>query len=359
MCSRHALTTVSMSSLTCAVRCATVGLIGRLAVTSSITILGNPTPTTPLSSVQGSRGTRPGRDTEESILTSQTELIARFHTLAFKHTLSSGLEVALERFDATRFTHANVPNVNNLAHPEVRPDTSRQTETISARTSTDTTSFAIYAVDQIRLLPKLDLLGGLRFDLFAADFDSYLNNQHFNRTDTKVNWRAGLVFQPTSTMSYYFASGTSFNPSAESLALAANNADTPPREHHFQVGAKIGLFNEMLGFQGALFRIDKTNARTTDPDSLLLALEGKQRAQGFELGLTGRPLPRWNLFTGFTYLDTKVLESQDIQNGVPVQGKNCKTPRDTALHCGPHMTSARNGKLDRGLLSIVTLCQHL
>ena len=110
----------------------------------------------------------------------------------------------LETFDATRFTHANVPNVNNLAHPEVRPDTSRQTEAISARTSTDTTSFAIYAVDQIRLLPKLDLLGGLRFDLFAADFDSYLNNQHFNRTDTKVNWRAGLVFQPTSTMSYYF-----------------------------------------------------------------------------------------------------------------------------------------------------------
>jgi catecholate siderophore receptor len=302
------------------------------AVTSSITILGNPTPTTPLSSVQGNRGTRPGRDTEEGILTSQTELIARFHTLAFKHTLSSGLEVALERFDATRFTHANVPNVTNLANPEVRPDTSRQTEAISARTSTDATSFAIYAVDQIRLLPKLDLLGGLRFDLFAADFDSYLNNQHFERTDTKVNWRAGLVFRPTSTMSYYFSSGTSFNPSAEALALAANNADTPPEENiSYEVGAKIGLFDDMLSLQGALFRIVKTNARTTDPDTQLLVLEGKQRVQGFEVGLTGRPLPRWNLFTGFTYLDSKTLESQDIQNGVPVQGKELQnTPRYSA-----------------------------
>jgi len=27
------------------------------------------------------------------------------------------------------------------------------------------------------------------------------------------------------------------------------------------------------------------------------------------------------LFTGFTYLDSKVLESKDVQNGVPVQGK--------------------------------------
>ena len=299
------------------------------AVTSSITILGNPG--APLSSIQGSRGTRPGRDTEESILTNQTELIARFHTLAFKHILSTGLEFSLDNFDATRFTHANVPNVN-LLNPEVRPDTSRETETISARTSTETTAFAVYAMDQIRLLPYLDLVGGLRFDLFAADFDSYLNNQNFNRTDTKVSWRAGLVFHPTRSQSYYFASGTSFNPSAEALALAQNNVDTPPEENiSFEVGAKIGLFNDTINLQGSLFRIDKTNARTTDPETLLLVLEGKQRVQGFELGLTGSPLPRWNLFTGFTYLDSKALESMDIQNGVPVQGKELQNvPRYSA-----------------------------
>jgi catecholate siderophore receptor len=303
----------------------------RQAEVTTLSILGTPTPTTPLSSIQVNRGTRPGRDTEESILTNQTELIARFHTLAFKHTLSTGLEVAREGFDATRFTHANVPPAD-LLHPEVRPDTSRETETISARTSTDATSFAIYAVDQIRLLPKLDLLGGLRFDLFAADFDSFLNNQSFDRTDTKVSWRAGLVFRPTSTQSYYFSSGTSFNPSAEALALATNNANTPPEENlSYEVGAKIGLFDDTLSLQGALFRTVKTNARTTDPDTLLLVLEGKQRVQGFEVGLTGRPLPRWNLFTGFTYLDSKALESQDVQNGVPVQGKELQNvPRYSA-----------------------------
>ena len=303
----------------------------RQAEVTTLSIAGTPTPTTPLSSIQVSRGTRPGRDTEESILTHQTELIARFHTLSFKHTLSNGLEVARETFDAKRFTHANVPNAD-LLNPNISPDTSKETETISARTSTDTTSFAIYAVDQMRLLPKLDLLGGLRFDLFAADFDSFVNNQGFNRTDTKVSWRAGLVFHPTPTQSYYFSSGTSFNPSAEALALAANNADTPPEENiSFEVGAKIGLFNDTLSLQGALFRIDKTNARTVDPDTLLQVLEGKQRVQGFEVGLTGRPLPRWNLFTGFTYLDSRVLESFDVQNGVPVEGKQLQnTPRYSA-----------------------------
>ena len=97
-----------------------------------------------------------------------------------------------------------------------------------------------------------------------------------------------------------------------------------------------------------MFRIDKTNARTTDPDTLLLVLEGKQRVQGFELGLTGRPLPRWNLFTGFTYLDSKTLESRISKMVYLCRGKNCKTSRDTALHCGPHMTSASNGKLVPG-----------
>ena len=37
------------------------------------------------------------------------------------------------------------------------------------------------------------------------------------------------------------------------------------------------------------------------------------------------------MFTGFTYLDSKTLESQDIQNGVPVQGKELQnTPRYSA-----------------------------
>src|SRR5262249_22561596 len=156
---------------------------------------------------------------------------------------------------------------------------------------------------------------------------SFLNNQNFNRTDTKVSWRAGLVFHPTSSQSYYFASGTSFNPSAEALALAANNADTPPEENiSFEVGAKIGLFNDTLSLQGAAFRIDKTNARTTDPDTLLLVLAGKQRVQGAEARRTGGPLPRWSSSTGCTPLDPKGRESFDGESGVPGEGKQLQTP---------------------------------
>jgi len=303
----------------------------RAVVTTGLGIIGTPTPSTPLATITVTRN-RPGRDTEEGILASQTDLTARFVALGFKHTLVTGLEVARETFGALCFTYNNVPPAN-LLKPNVRPDTSKVTRTVTAATDTTTTSLGLYAVDQIRLLPQLDLIGGLRGDLFVADLDSPIAGiPGFDQTVTKPSYRAGIVFHPTPAQSYYFSFGTSFNPSAEALALAANNANTPPETNrNFEVGAKISLLNEAVLLQGALFRQEKTNARTTDPVTQLQVLEGEQRVQGFELGLTGRPLPRWNLFTGYTYLDSKILASQDLQNNVPIEGKQLQnTPRHSA-----------------------------
>lgn len=307
------------------------GRTDRDARVSTLSIAGTPTLNTPLAAINVSRGTRPERDTEETILVNQTELTARFVALGVKHVVSTGLEAARENFHAQRYTHANVP-VANLLHPQSHPDLSRMTRTVSAVTDTVTASFGLYMVDQIRLLPQLDLIGGLRWDLFYADFDSRLDNLHLNRTDKQVSYRAGLVFHPTPAQSYYVAFGTSFNPSAEALALATNNVDTAPEKNrNFEVGAKLSLLNDTMSFQGALFRLEKTNARTTDPATQLQVLEGEQRAQGFELGLVGRPLPRLNLFTGYTYLDSKTVRSFNLQNNVPIEGKQLSnTPRHSA-----------------------------
>lgn len=307
------------------------GRTDRRARVSTLAIAGTPTLSTPLSAINVSRGTRPERDTEEAILVNQTELTARFETFGFKHTVSAGMEAARETFHAQRYTHANVP-VTSLLNPQSQDDLSRLTRTISAVTDTVTASLGLYVVDQIRLLPQLDVIGGLRWDLFYADFDSRVNNLHLDRTDKQVSYRAGLVFRPTPEQSYYFAFGTSFNPSAEALALAANNVDTAPEKNrNFEVGAKISLLNNAVNVQGALFRLEKTNARTTDPATQLQILEGEQRAQGFELGLAGRPLPRLNLFAGYTYIDSETVRSLNLQNNIPIEGKQLQnTPRHSA-----------------------------
>lgn len=301
-------------------------------VTTGLAIVGTPTPRTPLASISVTR-TRPGRDTEETILANATDLTWRFNTLGVQHTLSTGLDIARETFNALRTTFANVPTAN-LLHPEVRPDTSRATRSITARTETTATAFGLYAVDQIRLLPQLDLLGGLRWDRFSADFTDTVPvpKLQFDRTDDKVSYRAGLVFHPVPTQSYYFSFGTSFNPSAEALALATTTADTAPESNRsFEVGAKLALFNETLSVQAALFRLEKTSARATDPVTQLQVLTGAQRVQGFEVGLNGQILPGWNLSLGYAYLDPTILRSTTLQNNVRIEGKQLQnTPRHSA-----------------------------
>src|SRR5690606_25208005 len=115
---------------------------------------------------------------------------------------------------------------------------------VSTITETDTFLVGVYASDTIKLLPQLDLVGGLRWDLFDADFENRTTGDKFSRTDRMWSHRAGLVFHPWPTHSYYFSYGTSFNPSAEALALAANTADTPPEESRsFEIGGKVELLD--------------------------------------------------------------------------------------------------------------------
>jgi catecholate siderophore receptor len=88
--------------------------------------------------------------------------------------------------------------------------------------------------------------------------------------------------------------------------------------------------NGALSLQTALFRIEKTNARTidlTDPD--VQVLDGKQRSQGFELGIAGRVLPGWNVFAGYTFIDAEIVKSNDLQGGVPIEGN---VPQNIPTH---------------------------
>ena len=134
--------------------------------------------------------------------------------------------------------------------------------------NSDTTSqgFGIYAADQIRLHEYFDIVGGVRWDYFGSDVDDKFLNDKRHQLDKLWSYRGGLVFHPTVAQSYYFSYGTSFNPSAEGLDLAVTANGTPPEKNQiFEVGAKLAFFDGALNLQSALFRIDKTNARTPNP----------------------------------------------------------------------------------------------
>jgi catecholate siderophore receptor len=256
---------------------------------------------------------RPRRDTQESILSNQTDLTAKFDTFGFGHTATTGLEVSRETFDLIRWNSAGPnttiqnPNSHQLPAPK----------TLAADSDTRATGFGIYAADQIKLNRYFDILGGARWDYFSAHIKDDFADDTRNQIDKMWSYRGGLVFHAMPSQSYYFSYGTSFNPSAEGIALTPTTNGTPPEKNRiFEVGAKLEFFEGALGFQTAAFRIEKTNARTPNPDDPTLPniVTGKQRSQGFEIGLTGRLFPGLNVFGGYTYLDTEILKDTVATN---------------------------------------------
>jgi catecholate siderophore receptor len=132
-----------------------------------------------------------------------------------------------------------------------------------------------------------------------------------------VSWRAGLVYKPVKQGSIYAAYGTSFNPSAEGLTLssapaAANNFKTDPEESRtVELGTKWDLLENRLSLSLAIFRTEKTDARTEDPADAtdIVVLDGEQRVDGIEVGVAGRITDKWQVFGGYAYMESEITES--------------------------------------------------
>ena len=151
----------------------------------------------------------------------------------------------------------SVSSISRAARP--RCDTSPVTKT---------STLGVYVVDDTRSSATMEPGGGLRFDHFGARFDQPLGASHrISPTRTISAARAQpWSTSPTTNSSVYFSYGTSFNPSAETLTLAASNqALGPERDHTYEVGGKINVLDGQLALTAAAFNTVKTNARITDP----------------------------------------------------------------------------------------------
>jgi catecholate siderophore receptor len=263
---------------------------------------------TPLSAINVTRNMIDVSSTE-TFWQDQTDLTARFSTGILEHNLVTGFEVGTETSspDRTRWTGVPGTNLLNPVAVSFRGVSSPQTQ---SRTTAQTA--ALFAVDTIKITENWQLIGGVRWDNFRTSFDQNIApTSHFSREDSLVSWRGGIVYKPVPFGSFYFAYGTSFNPSAESLSLAASTADLAPEKNEtYEVGTKWDVLNGRLSLTGAVFQIEKTNARVPDPNNPLFnVLGGQQRVRGFEMGAAGYLTDQWELYAGYAFLDSEVVSS--------------------------------------------------
>jgi catecholate siderophore receptor len=184
----------------------------------------------------------------------------------------------------------------------------------------------IYANDTISIGQHWKVVGGVRWDRYEASIKNTVSLPGYaTQTNYFTSVRTGVVWQPQEWQSYYVSYGTSFDPSLEALTLTNGQQNLPP-EHNksYEVGAKLDLLGGGLSVTQSLFNIEKTNARTANPDGSY-TLDGDIRVRGYQLGLAGHITDKWQVFGGYTYMDGVILQAFD-----GTQGKTpANTPRNT------------------------------
>jgi catecholate siderophore receptor len=262
-------------------------------------------------------------DSSETALDNQLDLTAHVSTGPVRHTVVAGFEAVRETSDPVRYNFTNLRQTS-LLQPNYK-DPFTGLPVISTRVNTTAVSLAGYLLDDIKFGRHWELTGGFRFDRFDADYrQTVAPVGSFSRVDHLSSWRGALVYKPNGKGSIYFASGVSFNPSAESLSLASNTADLPPEKNlSYEAGTKWDLLSSRLSLRAAVFRTEKTNAREPDPNNPAFnVLAGKQRVDGVEWQATGRITDRWQLMAGYAYLHGRVTASQYYPQAVGAQLAN-------------------------------------
>lgn len=256
----------------------------------------------------------------DDIVDSQTDVTVRFRTGGIDHSLVAGGSYAYEKNRREIRTAANA--ATTLLDPNPHDVYTGVITTDAREPEAKANSFAGYFFDTVRLSRQLQFVGGVRWDRFDVSGQNVITNVAglvpIDRVDTILSGRAAVIFKPVEKGSLYAAYGSSANPSLEGLLYAPADVRTDPEKTRtYEIGTKWDLFANRLLLSGALFRVDKKDARTP---SLIAGeastLDGDQRVQGIEISATGNITHSLQVFAGYTLLDSEILRSNTAPTNV-------------------------------------------
>ena len=268
------------------------------------------------------------RDQNDRVIANNSTLRYDFSTGSIEHQLVAALDLSRETQNNHPLMDRNAAAAPNTSLYHPAPDGLGYSPDIIAsgavnESTADTIALSLF--DTIALTRHWQVSGGLRWDYFDVEYHSRtadsagnIENQ-LGRVDKMFSYRGALTYKPAENGSIYIGGGTSFNPAAEGLSLsesatANNNVNLEPEKNtSFEIGTKWDLLDEKLSLTAAIFRTDKSNARTEDPTdpSDVVTLDGEQRVQGLEFGLSGQLTDNLRISGGYTFLDSEILSSNN------------------------------------------------
>ncbi|CUI48682.1 Virulence-associated outer membrane protein Vir-90 [Achromobacter xylosoxidans] len=279
-----------------------------------------------------------GRYYTTKAFANQTDLSGEFLTGAIKHGFDLGFEYTSVK-QTMAYTNDQVLSSDgvtkcpaDLAQTSLRnPDPNvaypcRTARSWPAPYATDT--LALYGFDTLKFDEQWQASVGLRWDNYRTSGHDK-KKQGYRRTDNLFNYQLGLAYKPVPQGTIYASYGTSSTPSAVAGATASDilrkssdEAAAPEKSRSVEAGVKWLVLDERLTLTGAVFQDTRRN---TNIEVLPNEYEqaGQTRVRGIELGFSGSITPAWNIYGGYTFLDSKLIrggrkdigaEGQDLPN---------------------------------------------
>ena len=290
--------------------------------------------------------------------TNQTDLFGEFNLGGFKNTFSTGIEISREESDKSSYsvntdTTPLTPitsavqsgsnctpgmigapsgyNCTSLSKPNPNDPWNGSIARNYAGTDTNSTTRALYVFDTLELDPQWLLNMGLRYDHFDTDYRTYdaagnttvatpANGGKKNKgedTSEFVTGQLGLVWKPADNGSVYISYATSATPPGATLGEGTEGvaidsgltkSDMEPEDTtNYELGTKWDVLENRLSLTAAVFRTEKDNARVLTGINTYENV-GTTRVDGLELSATGKISEKWQLFAGYSYLDSEQVD---------------------------------------------------
>lgn len=241
-------------------------------------------------------------------------LLGQTHTLTFGANYSVTSTSALSGFKSLTGPYAG--GLFSLNDPNAVPDVYVP---YNFGTNTRTVQYGVYAQARIKLADPLTLVLGGREAFLQGRTQSTLPTVQDWTTSAQINHRflpsAGLVWDIVPSITAYANYARFLDAQTQTTY---SGAGLPPRTgEQYEVGVKGSFLGGRLNTTAALFRINDNNRAVDDPaHQYYYIAAGKVRDQGLELEVTGQPMPNWNVYAGYTYLDEHYEDdSPDLTDG--------------------------------------------
>ncbi len=254
--------------------------------------------------------------TKRRNLFDQTDVTWSTKTGSIKHTLVAGTEFGRQLTDNFRntgyFNNTSTSIQVAFANPTTNvPVTFRQSAT-DADNHLSLNLGAGFVQDQVELSRYVQAILGVRYDHFGLTYHNNRTGETLSRVDRLVSPRFGLVIKPVEALSLYGSYSVSYLPSSgdQFASLTAVTQQVKPEKFsNYEVGVKWDI-RARLAFTSAVYRLDRTNTRSTDPnDPTAIVQTGSQRTDGLEVGVTGAAHRKWPVTGGYAYQDARIMSA--------------------------------------------------